>query len=91
MEVRAKKENLMGIYKDIADILDVDAAYKLFKELHGQQVSFPQRFYDSNKVKELVKSEYTGDNAKELAKTYGYSERRIRQFIKNDDLETKNC
>lgn len=90
MKVRAKKEDLMGIYKDIADILDVDSAYKLFKELHGQQVSFPQRFYDSNKVKELVKSEYTGDNAKELAKHYGYSERRIRQFL-NSNVEIKNC
>lgn len=91
MEVVAKKEDLMGIYKEIAEILDVDSAYKLFQELHGQQVCFPQRFYDSNKVKELVRNEYTGDNAKELAKTYGYSERRIRQFIRNDDLETKNC
>lgn len=90
MEVVAKKEDLMGIYKDIAEILDVDSAYKIFKELRGQQVCFPQRFYDNNKVKEIVKSEYTGHNAKELAKAYGYSERRIRQFASGGNLETKN-
>lgn len=91
MEVIAKTEDLMGIYKDIAEILDVDSAYRIFKELRGQQVCFPQRFYDSNKVKEIVKSKYTGHNAKELAKTYGYSERRIRQFLSNDSLEKENC
>lgn len=91
MEVIVKTEDLMGIYKDIAEILDVDSAYRIFKELRGQQVCFPQRFYDSNKVKEIVKSKYTGHNAKELAKTYGYSERRIRQFLSNDSLEKENC
>lgn len=92
MEVIAKTEDLMGIYKDIAEILDVDSAYKLFKELRGQQVCFPQRFYDNKKVKEIVKNEYTGHNTKELAKSFGYSERRIRQFIRSDDcIETKNC
>lgn len=83
-KVNAKKEDLMGIYKEIAEILDVDSAYKLFKELRGQQVCFPQRFYDSNKIKDIVKREYTGNNTKELAKNYGYSERRIRQFLSND-------
>ncbi len=87
MEVVAKKDDLMGIYKDIAEILDVDSAYRLFRELHGQQVCFPQRFYDSNKVKEIVRSQYTGHNAKELAKIYGYSERRIRQFASCDKLK----
>lgn len=91
MEVNAGKDDLMGIYKEIADILDVDSAYKLFKELRGQQVCFPQRFYDSKKVKDIVKSEYTGHNAKELAKNYGYSERRIRQFVSGEGLKTKNC
>lgn len=91
MEVNAKKDDLMGIYREIAEILDVDSAYKLFKELRGQQVCFPQRFYDNKKVKEIVKSEYTGHNTKELARSFGYSERRIRQFLANDSLETKNC
>lgn len=91
MGVNAKKEDLMGIYKEIAEILDVDSAYKLFKELRGQQVCFPQRFYDNKKVKEIVKNEYTGHNTKELARIFGYSERRIQQFLSNESLETKNC
>lgn len=81
MDDLASCENLMGIYREIAEILDFNAAYKLFQELRGQQINFPQRFYDSTKVKEIVKVEYTGHNAKELAKKYGYSERRIRQFV----------
>lgn len=71
----------MGIYKEIAEILDMDSAYKLFKEMRGQQICFPQRFYDSKKIKSIVQKEYTGQNAKDLAKNFGYSERRIRQFI----------
>lgn len=56
MEVNARKDDLMGIYKEIGDILDVDSAYKLFKELCGQQVCFPQRFYDLEYEKTLKKA-----------------------------------
>lgn len=90
VEVKAEKDDLMGVYKEIAEILDVDSAYKLFKELRGQQICFPQRFYDSKKVKDIVRSEYTGNNAKELARNYGYSERRIRQFLSKDNLKSQN-
>ena len=84
-KINAKKDDLMGIYKEIAEILDVDSAYKLFQELRGQQVCFPQRFYDSKKIQQIVQTEYSGCNEKELAKKYGYSERRIRQFISSKD------
>lgn len=90
MEAEVKKDDLMGVYKEIAEILDVDSAYKVFKELRGQQICFPQRFYDSKKVKDIVRSEYTGNNAKELARKYGYSERRIRQFLSKDNLKPQN-
>ncbi|NLK78947.1 MAG: Mor transcription activator family protein [Clostridiales bacterium] len=90
MEAEVKKDDLMGVYKEIAEILDVDSAYKVFKELRGQQICFPQRFYDSKKVKDIVRSEYTGNNAKELARKYGYSERRIRQFLSKDNLNPQN-
>jgi len=90
VEAEVKKDDLMGVYKEIAEILDVDSAYKVFKELRGQQICFPQRFYDSKKVKDIVRSEYTGNNAKELARKYGYSERRIRQFLSKDNLNPQN-
>lgn len=84
MTVDAQKEDLMGVYKEIAEILDVDSAYKIFQSMRGQQVCFPQRFYDTEKVKSIVKKEYNGGNAKELARFFGYSERRIKQFIKEE-------
>lgn len=76
-----KPEDLVGIYRDLAEIVGVDQARKIYDEFRGQQVCFPQRFLDSKRVQDIVKKEYTGKNAKELAKRYGYSERRIRQFV----------
>lgn len=41
-------------------------------------------------MKDIVKNEYMGDNAKELAKIWGYSERRIRQFVSSACLDELN-
>lgn len=81
MAMDAKIDDLVGIYRDLAEIVGVELAYKIYKEFRGQQIYFPQGFLDSKRVQDIVKGEYTGKNTKELAKRYGYSERRIRQFV----------
>lgn len=65
------------------DILMIHQAYK------GLQVTFPKRLYSKDYVKEKVKIEYNGKNLKELSKRYGYSERWIRQMIKEKDEENE--
>lgn len=63
------------------DILMMHQAYK------GLQITFPKRLYSKEYVREKIISEYNGSNLKELSKRYGYSERWIRQMIKERDEE----
>lgn len=42
----------------------------------------PMRLVSKEYIEEVVKKEYTGKNAQEIAKSYGYSERHIRRLIK---------
>lgn len=63
------------------DILMMHQAYK------GLQVTFPKRLYSKYHVREKIISEYNGSSLKELSKRYGYSERWIRQMIKERNEE----
>lgn len=75
-------DNLLGVYAEIAEIIGVENTYLLYENLHGQQYLFPQRFYKPEYVTERIRNEYDGRNCRELAKKYNYSERRIRQMLK---------
>lgn len=75
--------NLQGIYKEIAEIIGIDATIAIHKELKGQQVTFPTRLYTKNYVIEEVNTRYNGVNLKELAREFDYTERWIRTFINN--------
>lgn len=75
--------SLQGIYKEIADIIGVDATIAIYKELRGQQVTFPTRLYERNYVIKEVNSRYNGTNLKDLAREFDYTERWIRTFINN--------
>lgn len=74
--------SLAGIYRDIAELVGVDAAYTLYERFKGLQISFPSRFLDSEFVVKKIREEYDGGNVKELARKYGYSESRVRQLLK---------
>lgn len=77
--------NLAGVYKDIANCIDYETAEKIHYMFKGQQVSFPIRFFDADYVKKDIICRFcNGESVKELAVRYGYSERRIRQIIKEN-------
>lgn len=78
-------KDLLGVYADIAEIIGVEQTYLVFKKLHGQTYLFPQHFYNPKYVTEIVQKEHISSSCKELARKYNYSERRIRQMIKNED------
>lgn len=74
-------EVFTGIYAEIAAQLGSDTAIKIYGMLRGQMVIFPQKLYDRDYVRSFVrehKGEYT---ARELSRMFGYSDRRIRQFL----------
>lgn len=83
-----KKETELynSVYKEISEIIGLDATLKLYLRFKGQQVSFPVRLYSPHMIQQKVIKEYDGTNIAELAQKYDYSEKTIRRMIK-DSLE----
>ena len=73
---------LNDVYREIADLLGYDNALAIHAHFKGQQITFPVKLFKSEYVQELLKQQYNGKNAKKLAKTYGYSERWVKELIK---------
>lgn len=82
-EKQLEAENLNGAYAEIAALLGVEAAKKLYNLYRGTQVSFPIEFLSREYIFEQIISEYDGTNIRELATKYGYTEKWIRKIIKN--------
>lgn len=74
------------IYKEISEIIGLEATLKIYLRFKGQQVSFPVRLYNPHLIQQNVIKEYDGTNIADLAQKYDYSEKTIRRMIK-DSLE----
>lgn len=83
-------ENFTGIYREIAKEISVDVAVEMFNLFRGQQVIFPQRLYDQAFIVAYIKENYDGHNIRELSHMFGYSDRRIRQIIRQIRRENKD-
>ena len=77
-----KSENFVPIYEEIASVIGEEETVKLYKKFRGQQITFPQRLYNTDYVAAYVKENYNGENIRELAREFEYSERRVREFLK---------
>lgn len=77
-----ESENLCGVYRDIANLLDVEAAKKIHSAYRGTQVTFPVNLVTKDFIAEQIIREYDGTNIKKLASEYGYSEKWVRKIIK---------
>lgn len=84
MEKEAELYNT--VYKEIVEILGLDAMLKIYLRFKGQQVNFPVRLYNPSMIQQEVIREYDGTNISQLAQKYDYSEKTIRRMIK-DSLE----
>lgn len=62
--------------------MGMEVTIKLYENYKGLQITFPTRFLSKEYVRECIKKEYDGSNAKELAMKYQYSERWIRKMMK---------
>lgn len=80
-------ELLNAIYKEISEKLGMDMAMEIYQMFKGQQVSFPMRFFNAACLKRIIAQEYDGTNIKMLAIKYGYSEKTIRRYIKENREE----
>lgn len=75
-------ELLNAVYKELAEKLGMDTAMNIYQLFKGQQINFPIRFFNPNKIQELIVQEYDGKNVRTLATKYNYSEKTIRRIIK---------
>lgn len=73
--------DLVPTYKEIADIVGLENAFKLYEHFRGQQICMPQRIYRIEYVARYVQEHYDGKNIRTFAKEFNYSERRIRQLL----------
>lgn len=73
---------LNAVYKDIGKELGLETALRIYNMFKGTQVTFPTRLLSTEFLRSVIKEEYSGGNAKQLALKYGYSERSIKRIIK---------
>ena len=75
--------NFAGIYKDIAEVIGIEATILLHSNFQGLQITFPKKLYNHEYIiSQLNTREPTAYEIRALANRYGYTERRIRQSIK---------
>lgn len=72
-----------GIYKELAEIIGVENVNLIYKNLRGQQVTFPMKLFTTEYTVRQVMTEYNGKNIKQLAVKYGYTERHLRKLLKD--------
>lgn len=73
--------DLMGIYAELAELIGVDSTMEIYEHFKGQQITFPIRLYTRDFV--ITKATINKTTPiKRLASEYGYTERRLRQLLK---------
>lgn len=81
-DMKKETELYNNIYKEISELVGLDATLKIYLRFKGQQVSFPVRLYNHQMIQQSVIKEYDGTNIAELARKYDYSEKSIRRMIR---------
>ena len=77
---------LNAVYREISEKLGVDTAMEIYHMFKGQQINFPVRFFNPERIQRIIVEEYDGSNIRALAIKYNYSEKTVRRIIK-DSLE----
>ena len=82
-------ELLNSVYKEVSEKLGMDTAMEIYRMFKGQQISFPMRFFNPERIQRIIVQEYDGTNIKTLAIKYGYSEKTVRRIIRDSvsDME----
>lgn len=75
-------------YKDLEQIVGVEATIKIYKEYRGMQLNLPVRLFSRDYLTQRLAIEYNGLNKRELAKKYGYSQRTIERMLR--EIKNKN-
>jgi hypothetical protein len=74
--------DLAGIYKDVAEVIGIESTIILHDNFKGQQITLPKKLYTRDYIVSQVKDGIEDNNIKAVAHQYGYTERRLRQILK---------
>lgn len=87
MHVGAEDINALNdVYRELVELIGYDNAIILYTHYKGQQITFPIKLFKSEYISKILKKQYDGTNAKKLARTYGYSERWIKELVRRNVL-----
>lgn len=78
-----------GAYKEFVELIGHKNTLLVHEYFSGQYVTFPKRLLSEAYLHQQILAEYDGDNAKKLARKYGYSYSWVRKILKNQ--EDVNC
>ena len=78
-------EGFMPIYKEIADIIGVENTYALYKSMRGLQITLPKKLYSTDYILSKLANGYTDDELRKIALEYDYTEKYLRQLIKEKE------
>jgi hypothetical protein len=73
-----------GVYHDLAVFLSDDIIELIYKNMAGQQVTFPKRLYTVDYVVAMTKDIKDMTELKRCALKYNYTERRLKQLLKTN-------
>lgn len=81
---------LNDVYREICELVGIENMQKLYSQYKGFQINFPTRLYNKDYVRGVIKKEFDGTNAHELARRFGYSERWIKHIAADECEEVYN-
>ena len=79
-----RQENLNGVYAELASLIGLESMLQVYLQFKGQQVTFPVKLFSKEYTTQQIQAEFNGGNIKELAKKYGYSERWVRELLRQN-------
>ncbi len=71
-----------GIYREIAEVIGVEATLLLHQHFKGQQITLPQKLFTRDYIVRQVENTQERSNLKMITSEFGYTERRLRQILK---------
>jgi len=86
----SKNLNLNYEFKELIDSIGIKKVQKIVNIFYGEIVYFPKiKETCKDKIKNKIIKEFNGHNYTQLAKKYGYTERRIRDIVKSINRDNK--
>ena len=76
---------LNEVYREIADEIGIENTIAIYRLFHGTQISFPNRLFSKEYIRDAIVREFNGKNVPQLAQKYKYSQRTIWRILQGSN------